>query len=547
MAISLVTAAVIPGGAAAGGAAALQLHAPHITAGAQRDPDVWVVAASTSGREVAVAPVTTVTGADSLWHNHDVLLRFTATVTDDSVTALQLRVDGGDIVEIPAASYELTIPAPPDHTGDGEHSVEFRAVSAAGEYEQWQSIVVRIDTWPPFTRATGAAAVERQAVARLPFRVEDPASGAGSADVTVLITSRGRVLKRLRLLAQPLGQDLSAGFRCELEPGFYRYVVEAVDAAGNRALQVGANRLAVTPPLKHHAFGAVMVPWHRLAYVTNTPVPRVDTGAHDREGVRMYMSSAGLRDYPGGQARYGLANLNTYRLTDDEFYLRRATAQAQRLLETHVRYGPAWFYPQRYTRYRHSNGGGELMRNPWYSGMAQGQVLSFMVAMYETTGEQKYLQAARSTLYSFLRLGPGASPWVITQESGGNLWIQEWPRLPLDYTFNGHMIASFGFYDYYRVTKDELALLLFRATASTALDHAAAFRRPGSCSAYCLLHGTANTKYHHIHITCLKHLYEFTGDVRFLDYAELYQSDFWDASYGGDLSRQLLLADGIEE
>ena len=119
------------------------------------------------------------------------------------------------------------------------------------------------------------------------------------------------------------------------------------------------------------------------------------------------------------------------------------------------------------------------MKNPWYSGMAQGQVLSFMVRMHEATGEDKYLSAAQATLYSFLPPGPASGPWTVTLDGAHRLWIQEWPRLPLDYTYNGHMISTFGLYDYYRVTKDTLALLLFREAATAALDYAPKFRRPG--------------------------------------------------------------------
>ena len=221
----------------------------------------------------------------------------------------------------------------------------------------------------------------------------------------------------------------------------------------------------------------------------------------------MYVSGGRLWNYPGGQARYGLQNLNTYRITEDVFYLHRAAAQAQRLLATHISVNGAWFYPLRFSRYRHSKvNNGELMKPPWYGGMAQGGALSLMVRMYEVTGEARYLAAAKATLNSFLRMGPATGPWVVNLDGAQRLWIQEWPRLPLDYTYNGHMIATYGLHDYYSLTGDTLALLLFRAAASAALDYAPKFRRPGSISRYCLLHGTPNEKYHGVHISCLRHL-----------------------------------------
>jgi hypothetical protein len=339
-------------------------------------------------------------------------------------------------------------------------------------------------------------------------------------------------------------------FRCDLPRGFYRLRIEARDLAGNMAKTAARTRLVVTDWMRLRGFGARMVEPSQLVYTGGTPIARVDSGAHDSDGVRMYVSGGQLKNYPGGQARYGLKNLNTYRLTEDAFFLRRATAQAQRLLDTRVEYGLAWFYPQRYSRYRHSKSdNGELMRNPWYSGMAQGQVLSLFVGMYEATGEAKYLAAARATLYGFLYRGPASRPWVTTMDSGGHFWVQEWPRLPIDYTFNGHMISAFGLYDYYRVTKDSLALLLFRAAASTALDYAPRFRRPGGISRYCLLHGTPNAKYHHI--TCLKHLYTYTGEDAFLRLAKAYLLDYTPPSGlqpdNDPSGLQDLLSDSLEE
>jgi hypothetical protein len=406
--------------------------------------------------------------------------------------------------------------------------VEYRAVDDAGTPEAWKSVTVNIDTRKPVTRPLHAVGVMRTATAKVGLRVDDEDPQGGKATVKIVISTwGGRDVKTVTRTGQDTNTDLTVAFRCDLPAGFYRVRIEARDGAGNWAATVGKTRLIVTRWMRVQKFGAVVVPPNRLAYVSGTPIPRIDTGAHDRHGVRMYLSNGKLRDYPGGQARYGLSNLNTYRLTGDEFYLRRAAAQAQRLLDTRIQKGKAWYYPQRYTRYRHSkHDNGELMKEPWYSGMAQGQVVSFMVAMYEATGDKKYLLAARSTMYSFLFIGPASRPWTMTVDGSQRLWIQEWPRLPLDHTYNGHMISSFGLYDYWRVTNDGLALLLFRATASTALDQAPNFRRPGRASSYCLLHRTPNEKYHGIHITCFRHLHNFTGEPGFAQAAETYTRDY---------------------
>ena len=253
--------------------------------------------------------------------------------------------------------------------------------------------------------------------------------------------------------------------------------------------------------------------------------PRIDNLPHDDKGVRMMALGGRLYNYPGGQARFGLANLGSYKDTDDSFFLDRARAQADRLVKTHISIGGGWFYPQPYRRERHQRAG-DWLNPPWYSGMAQGQVMSLFTRLYEVTGDTRYIEGARRTLYSFVMPGPRTMPWTVTIDGSDHLWIQEWPKVPLDNTFNGHMISSFGLYEYYRVTHDSLASLLFRAAASTALDYAPRFRNPGSISSYCLLHRTPNETYHQVHIGCLLNLYTLTGEVRFAVLADKYRADY---------------------
>ena len=474
------------------------------------------------------APVTSVSGADEAWHNQDVTLAFSAQVPSGAVTAIQVRVDGGEVLESPGAACELVVAAPADHTGDGLRLVEFRAVDGDGDVEEWQSVTVKIDTRRPSADLLHAVGVMRTGTARIDFRVDDESPGAGAADVTIVLSTRsGRTVKTLRLKGQSAGADLAVRFRCDLPCGYYRIDMRARDLAGNPATPVAHTRLQVIRWMKLGSFGAAAISVGQRVDTRGSPVSRVDNLPHDKYGVRMYLSGGRLWNYPGGQARYGLQNLNTYRLTGDKFYFRRAAAQAQRLIDTHISVNGAWFYPLRFLRYRHSPvKNGEPMKPPWFGGMAQGGALSLMVRMYEITGEARYRTAAKATLSSFLHFGPSTAPWVVNLDSMNRLWIQEWPRLPLDYTYNGHMIALFGLHDYYSLTKDTLALVLFRAAASAALDYAPKFRRPGGISRYCLLHGTPNEKYHGVHITCLRHLANYTGEDAFRRWADVYLEDY---------------------
>lgn len=510
------------------------------------------VSSVATAREAPVSPVpraannepalaVTVTGADNRWHNRDVVLQFTPGVSSPELAAIEVRVDGGEIESYSGSGCRRVIAAPTDHSGDGEHLIEFRGRDMGGDTGEWGSVTVRIDTRPPTGVLLHAVGVMRTTTARIDFRVDDESPGSGAADVTLAVRTRGgKLVQKLQLRAQRAGKSSVAKFSCRLPSGFYRIRMKTRDLAGNEAVAVSERRLVVTRWMALHRFKVPIVPLSKLAFVTGTPRPLVDNGPHDRQGVRMYRTPSGqLREYPGGQARYGLANLNSYRLTGNVLYLTRATAQARRLLKTRVKAGQGWFYPQGYSRYRHATRGtaAELMVRPWYGGMAQGQIVSFMVAMYQTTGETKYLTAARYTLNGLLRFGPRSGPWVTNVDRRKQFWIQEWPKPRLDDTYNGFMIASFGIYEYYRETGDSLALLLFRAAASTALDNAARFRNPGRPSVYCLLHRTINLKYHFVHVACLRRLAIYTGDDRFSRMASTFIRDYPGAAKGESAAR----------
>jgi hypothetical protein len=137
-------------------------------------------------------------------------------------------------------------------------------------------------------------------------------------------------------------------------------------------------------------------------------LPRIDKGTHDAGGVRMRLIDGVLYDHPGAAANYGVWNLNSYRVTGDDFFLQRAEAQAQRLID--IRDGAddgAWYYPNSYARDRHGVPG-ELVTPPWYSAMAQGLALTLFSRLSEITGDETWTNAADHTFLSYQ--GRGGAP-----------------------------------------------------------------------------------------------------------------------------------------
>ena len=74
-------------------------------------------------------------------------------------------------------------------------------------------------------------------------------------------------------------------------------------------------------------------------------------------------------------------------MTDDTFYLDRSLAQAQRLRDTRVVAGDAWYFPNRPSKQRHGKPG-EFIAAPYYSALAQGRVLMFFSRLAEVTGSR---------------------------------------------------------------------------------------------------------------------------------------------------------------
>ena len=262
-------------------------------------------------------------------------------------------------------------------------------------------------------------------------------------------------------------------------------------------------------------------------YAVSAAIPRVDSGVHDRHGVRMRRAHGVLYDFPRGQATYGLLNLSSYVATDDAFYLDRALAQAQRLRATRVAAGEAWYFPNRPSKHRHGEPG-EFIAAPYYSALAQGRVLMFFSRLAEVTGLGTWRDAADHTFASFLRAGPRSGPYVVNVDSRGCLWLQEWPwpGMRPDDTFNGHNSAAFGVYEYWHLTKDATALEVFQGAATTSQLYAGSFRNAGWLSFYCLAHHVVNPFYHNYHVGQLLELYRMTGAVAFARYADQFSSDY---------------------
>lgn len=235
------------GGQAAGGSGASQLQ---VLADSDHDGDYQVVSTSTlpavssttaGNFTAAVPPTTTVGGVDSAWHDKPVTATFTGSQpAGPGVQSTRYSLDGGSWIDAAAA----TVAAPTNHSNDGVHVLAYDSVDVLGDVDSpTPSCEVKIDTRAPRVSAY-AAVVRRGRVARLRFRIADPAPSCGRANVKITIKRAGKVLKSFALTKVVVGRQLFKSFRCRLPRGTYTWSLAATDVAGNRA-KVVKTRLVV--------------------------------------------------------------------------------------------------------------------------------------------------------------------------------------------------------------------------------------------------------------------------------------------------------------
>jgi hypothetical protein len=288
-----------------------------------------------------------------------------------------------------------------------------------------------------------------------------------------------------------------------------------------------ARAAAALPEFLRDGYVPQTVPATALPY-RDESAPRTDDGLHDSQGVRMFSFGGQVWDHPVAQAQWGLKNITSYLNTNDAFYLNRAIANAQRNLDRKVESRDAWWYPYDFDLQRCPN---RLILNaPWYSGMAQGQLLSLFVRLSEITGDAKWREAADKT-YTSLTLGPDpAAPWGAWVDTSARLWLEEYPASPGttgERVFNGHTFALYGVYDYWRITGDADVAAVFDGAISTIRQVLPnQMRNARWASNYSIGCNDPHLKYHVIHTEQMLKLFELTRNSRHATNAYLLRSDY---------------------
>lgn len=223
--------------------------------------------------------------------------------------------------------------------------------------------------------------------------------------------------------------------------------------------------------------------------------------------------------------------IGTYYHTKEKKYLDRAEKYARKLMsECHIVDGAA-YVP--YTVWFAVHGDSSvLLIPPWYSAMAQGELLEVVVRLYELTDDPDYLEFSHMLFRSFLRLRGTSDPWVVRIDDDGYYWLEEYPHdTKPGMTLNGFIAGLFGVYDYYQITHSESAKLVWELSLTTLKHYLPDYRRPGQTGYYCLGHRHPATEYYHgFHSILCERLYKLSGDPFFQQMAAEFRLDSGDAN-----------------
>ncbi|MFW5700791.1 MAG: D-glucuronyl C5-epimerase family protein [Cyclobacteriaceae bacterium] len=168
-------------------------------------------------------------------------------------------------------------------------------------------------------------------------------------------------------------------------------------------------------------------------------------GGFDEKGVPMCGDGKGnLVYFPINIAQYGFI-LHAQYLENQRSQLMdrllNCIAKLEELKTSRDGY-TVWYHHNYESKYK--------IQPPWASAMAQGEVISFYLRLYQVTNNESLLQTSQEA-YEFLSIDYSQGG-VRRYDENGNLWLEEYPSEPPSYVLNGFIYTIFGLYDLYRVT-----------------------------------------------------------------------------------------------
>jgi heparosan-N-sulfate-glucuronate 5-epimerase len=247
-------------------------------------------------------------------------------------------------------------------------------------------------------------------------------------------------------------------------------------------------------------------------------------GAFDDNGVPMNAGSDGRYYYPINIAQYGFMLhadwLETGAAATMET-LERCLAVLEDL-KTEDDQHCVWWHQFREPKYG--------LDPPWASAMAQGELISLYLRLWQAVERPTLLESARKA-YQFMKV-PVEERGVRRRDDQGNLWLEEYPLKEPSFVLNGFIYALFGLYDLYRVTRDPEVKQDIDACLDTLIARLPDFDA-GYWSIYDLQERELVRYYYqkNVHIPQMAILEELTGNPLFGEYRERWQRQLTPLNY----------------
>ncbi len=229
-----------------------------------------------------------------------------------------------------------------------------------------------------------------------------------------------------------------------------------------------------------------------------------DRVTFDEDGIPKVQYYFGLEYVPTTAFHWGLVSISKYLTTGEQDFLNNSLNVSTWAVANQSENG-GWLWP---FSYGFSGGVLGVIEENWYGAMTQGLGMSFLTRMYNVTGNETYLDAAKNATKLF----------NVTVENGGFLryygeypWYEEYPT-PASGSFvlNGYIYSLIGLYDLYATTGTNISKQLYDAGVNSLTNMISLFDL-GCSSAYDLVHHSvlssapniANFMYHGLHISLL--------------------------------------------
>lgn len=282
-----------------------------------------------------------------------------------------------------------------------------------------------------------------------------------------------------------------------------------------------------TPKLNEKAFTKTeKIPQYYMCFYSKANYSEIT----DDNGVPMlnYHGSIGLQYNPIAIAQYGLGNINLFLDTNEQRYYLNAEKVAEWFLNNlrNNKKGVAvWMHDFDFDYAR-------LLKAPWYSGLAQGQILSFFIRMYLLSNNEKYRSAAIAAFKPLnMMIEEGG---CLSVDENKHLWIEEYITEPSMHILNGFIWALWGVYDYAVLFENTEARELY-SKLLTSLERRLNSFDCGFWSLYDLsghrfLKNLASPFYHKLHLVQLSVMHRLTGNIFFKDLCDkwaAYESSYW--------------------